>query len=223
MPTGYTDSIKDGITFEEFVLTCARAFGATITMRDDPIDKPIPDKFDPSDYHVKELTRARKNLTKINKITVGEAEKLAIADYKKEINSIKKCIEEDRMLMAQYREMLNQVKMWTPPTSEHNKLKEFMDKQITGSIEHDGMEDYYTRNPAILQTGKEWLKTQKEVAQRDIAYHTNENKKEIDRTESRTAWVKALRDSLICDKFGNEECDDCKKRFRCFTAINYKK
>jgi hypothetical protein len=35
MPTGYTDKIKDGISFEEFVLSCARQFGACISMRDD--------------------------------------------------------------------------------------------------------------------------------------------------------------------------------------------
>ena len=36
MPTGYTDKIKDGITFKEYAMGCARAFGALITMRDNP-------------------------------------------------------------------------------------------------------------------------------------------------------------------------------------------
>lgn len=33
MPTGYTSSIKDGISFENFVLKCARNFGACIAWR----------------------------------------------------------------------------------------------------------------------------------------------------------------------------------------------
>ena len=38
MPTGYTLDLYNGkdITFEEFVLKCARAFGALIDMRDEP-------------------------------------------------------------------------------------------------------------------------------------------------------------------------------------------
>lgn len=40
MPTGYTDAIKDGISFNQFILSCARAFGALITMRDEPSSVP---------------------------------------------------------------------------------------------------------------------------------------------------------------------------------------
>lgn len=40
MPTGYTADIKDGITFRDFALRCARAFGATIMQRDEDISIP---------------------------------------------------------------------------------------------------------------------------------------------------------------------------------------
>ena len=42
MPTGYTAIIEDdpNCTFEQYLMRCARAFGATVTMRDDPLDKP---------------------------------------------------------------------------------------------------------------------------------------------------------------------------------------
>jgi len=36
MPTGYTNCIKDGVTFEQFVWKCARAMGALVMMRDEP-------------------------------------------------------------------------------------------------------------------------------------------------------------------------------------------
>jgi len=37
MPTGYTADLNDGkqVTFQEFTMKCARAFGALIEMRDD--------------------------------------------------------------------------------------------------------------------------------------------------------------------------------------------
>jgi len=39
MPSGFTSDIYDGkkITFKDFTLKCARAFGACIHLRDDPI------------------------------------------------------------------------------------------------------------------------------------------------------------------------------------------
>lgn len=54
MPTGYTHKIKDGMTFKEYALRCARNFGALMDMRDDPMDAPIP-IFTPSGYHEEKL------------------------------------------------------------------------------------------------------------------------------------------------------------------------
>ena len=34
MPTGYTYKIGEGASFKEFVMACARAFGACVEMRD---------------------------------------------------------------------------------------------------------------------------------------------------------------------------------------------
>lgn len=64
MPTGYTAPIYEGkqITFPEFAMQCARAFGALIDMRDDPMDSPIPDAFVPDTYHARELVKAREQL-----------------------------------------------------------------------------------------------------------------------------------------------------------------
>lgn len=54
MPTGYTVGIADGkiTTFEQYAMTCARAFGALVMMRDDPFDAPIPEEIKVADYYV---------------------------------------------------------------------------------------------------------------------------------------------------------------------------
>jgi hypothetical protein len=222
MPTGYTASIKDGITFEEFALDCARAFGACVTMRDDPMSKPIPDSFEPSDYHTKALAQEKSNLTRLNSMTIAEAEVVAKAEYDREIKRIKKSLRESKDLMAKYSNMLRQVEAWQPPTSEHFEMKKFMMEQITSSMEHDDMTEYYTEHPPKLLNGEEWLKETIATTTRSIQYHKDEHTKEVERAKSRSGWVKALRNSLICDKFGTEICDKCEKRFRCFTVINYK-
>lgn len=197
MPTGYTADIEKGITFQQFAMGCARAFGACVEMRDDPQAKAIPDEFKPSDYHVRALREANTELENLEKLTIEEVREHALLEYEKEFERITKEIDKDRKLMGQYKAMLKQVKAWQPPTSEHVGLKEFMVSQIEGSIDFDGMGDYYRKHPAILLSGSEWLVGEKAKARRDISYHTEEHQKEIDRTNGRNQWTKDLRESLI--------------------------
>ncbi len=75
MPTGYTAILMEkGQTFQEFIMGCARAFGALIEMRDSPNDAPIPDKFEPSDYHAKRIIELREKLAKFKLMTDAEKE-----------------------------------------------------------------------------------------------------------------------------------------------------
>lgn len=197
MPTGYTVDIKKGITFEQFAMNCARAFDACVTMRDDPMDKPIPESFEPSSWHKERLDELSQELIQINRMSIGEAEEQASESFERETKKQEKAIVEDRKLMEQYNDMLRQVKQWTPPTEEHIEFKNFMIKQIEGSIESDGMVDFYVKHPPKRVMGEEWLLEKKNRIQKDINYHEVEDQKEKDRTESRNRWVKALRSSLI--------------------------
>lgn len=68
MPTGYTADVADGkITdFVEYALQCARAFGACIMLRDEPISSEIPE-FQPSDYNANALAEAEKTLSRFSR------------------------------------------------------------------------------------------------------------------------------------------------------------
>lgn len=197
MPTGYTDVIKDGITFQQFAMNCARAFGACVMMRDDPTDKPIPEKFEPSTWHKKELSKAYKELERINSLNAGEAKEEAFVEFVQEAQRQEEAITKDRKLVGQYKDMLYQVRQWQPLAADHIGLKDFMIQQIESSIKFDSMEDYYIKHAPQKLTGEQWLAMKKQEAQRDIAYHTKENDAEIERTNSRNEWVRALRESLI--------------------------
>lgn len=50
---------NENFTFPEFAMRCARNFGALIMMRDEPLDAPIPEKFEPSGYYKKEYEKAK--------------------------------------------------------------------------------------------------------------------------------------------------------------------
>ena len=61
MPIGYTSKLHDGDQpFNEFIMSCARAFGALVTMRDDPNDAPIPE-FEVSEYSVTSVKMPKMN------------------------------------------------------------------------------------------------------------------------------------------------------------------
>lgn len=197
MPTGYTADIAKGITFEQFTLNCARAFGALITMRDDPSDTPIPEEFKPrTEYHDKALKEAKVELLKLEVLTPTEAKYKAKEEYDKEVESRAKDLKENQVLMSKYKAMLKQVRAWKPPTPDHSELKNFMVQQIKSSIDHDGHGSYYENNPVILLSGEDWRKQEIARVKRSITYHTKERKEEVERCQGRTQWVKDLRASL---------------------------
>jgi len=195
MPTGYTACINDGegVTFPEFAMRCARAFGALILMRDEPWDAPIPDRFEASDYHSKELAKAQARLAEVEAWEILDAEAEAERTYIEVLSRLNQSIDEQLALHGRYQEMLAQVQVWIPPTSEHEELKEFMVKQLEESIEWDCNCDL--GEPKLL-SGPDYMAEQLGRAQRDIDYYTEQHREEIKRTKGRNEWLTALRQSL---------------------------
>lgn len=196
MPTGYTAAIADGITFDRFAMNCARAFGACVTLRDEPGGgELIPERFEPSDYHLKQLEIAQARLAELEALSLEDAELRCRADYQQAEVSRLERLQKNKDQMAAYASMLDQVNAWVPPSDEHNGLQDFMRSQIEQSIKFDDMVDYYEK-PTVLQTGEEWLEAQKLSTLKNIDYHRTEHAKEVERTEQRNEWVRLLRDSL---------------------------
>lgn len=196
MPTGYTAAVQDGtITeFREFALQCARAFGATITMRDDPMDKPIPDAFAPSDWHAKALERERKTLAELRTMSLDHAEREAKAHHEAALAEWKRRRAERQEQRLRYEAMLAEVRAWQPPSPDHVELKSFMERQLIDSIDFDCRE-HDEEEPKPI-TGPEWLAKRIKEAERMVAYHAKEHADEVERTESRNRWIWQLRQSL---------------------------
>ena len=194
MPTGYTADIKDGITFEQYAMNCARAFGALISMRDESSDTPIPEQFKPSDYHEKALKTAKAELKKLESMPLSESVRLAVKYNESKEKQRLKAIAERRSLKEKYQAMLEQVDAWVPPTKDHDDLHAFMRDQIEKSIRFDCSEDYI--QPEKRLSGEAWLAHSLDVEQNNIEYHAKEHAEEIDRTNSRNSWLQSLRESL---------------------------
>lgn len=76
MPTGYTADLTLDTPFERFAMRCARAMGACVMMRDDPMDAPIPDKWEPDDYYRKRLEDAKAKLAAAEEMPKAELQVL---------------------------------------------------------------------------------------------------------------------------------------------------
>lgn len=202
MPTGYTAKIADGIDFKTFALDCARAFSACILLRDEPGGgEAIPDAFEPSSYHAKAIDDARQELRCVEAMTDAECERESMAQWERgERARIDREVERNK-LQAAYEAMLAQVDSWTAPTADHVGLKRFMREQLETSIEFDCG---YSTNQAPKLSGAEWRANEIERASSTITYHTKHHADEVRRAAERTAWVKALRESLARGCAGEE-------------------
>jgi len=200
MPTGYTAKVATGeiSDFESFAWLCARAFGACISLRDDPMTTTRPGVFVARDYHRKALSEARSELARLVALTDDDwcaehdaAQKKVI--YDRESENAKRLEQKGR-----YETMLNAVIAWEPPTEDHVEMKSFMEKQLRESIDFDcaPVDKYYPDLPPVDQ----WKLERIESARRNIEYHEKEDAKEHERIRGRNAWIEALAESLVVER-----------------------
>lgn len=193
MPTGYTAEVCNGkiSDFPTFAMICARAFGALITMRDDPSDAAIPEAFKPSTYNADRLVEAKERLQSLYNMSNAEADEAALAAYEEARASRDKSDRERVAENARLDSMIAKVQAWIPPTEEHQEMKKFMVEQLTISKTKP-----YSWPAPVLMSGSEWRVEQIAKAKHDIEYHEAEQTKENERAAGRTKWVNELRKSL---------------------------
>lgn len=197
MPTGYTHIVaeNDNFTFPEFALRCARAFGALVMMREEPLDAPIPEKLNPSEYYRKKYEKAKTEYENFiaNPPTEDDLEKQYDEYVAKETEETNAISADKDVKRRRYNAMLLKVLKWQPPTSEHEGLKKFMIDQLHDSIDADCSE-----YQPLISNKEEWIaihrsgKYLKEI----LDYYSKQWTKEVEITNSRNQWLKELRDSL---------------------------
>ena len=142
MPTGYTAAIKDDISFEDFVLRCARAFGSCVHQIDSNASE-RPKLRTPNEYYKEKLKEAETLLETLNKMGGSNRIEYGKSEIQKDIDDFRKNMNDVILLKTKYENMLNSINNWTPPTPEHIELKKFMIDQITQSIKFDCNVSYY--------------------------------------------------------------------------------
>lgn len=196
MTTGYTAPIYDGkpITFEQFVMRCARGMMPLVGMRDCGLDAEIPQKLTPSDYHETEIAAAKAELAAAEAMTDADADHAAAWDYEQEKRLRTEAILKRADLRGRYREMLSRVSAWQAPTPHHECLKQFMIGQLEDAEAHD-CADFVWSAPK-RKTGAEYRAERIENARANIARHERELAQERENCDASNAWLAALRASL---------------------------
>lgn len=195
MSTEFTAPIYEGkeITFEQFMLRCARNFGALVSMRDEPLDAPIPDEFQPDDYHKKEVEKLQNELDNFVPPTREELEDKYQSAYNKAKADYDNKVKERKALRNRYTDMLEKVKNWQPPTSDHKNLKSFAIMQLWNSMDYDCSYSEFN-----FPDKDSWFTREfnTDHIKKSIAYHKEQYEKEVELCKERTEWVRKLKASL---------------------------
>lgn len=198
MATGYTHPVIDGkiTSLRQFVLRCARGMGATIMMRDEPLDAPIPERFEPhTSYHDEKIAAARLALATLPMLDASEADRLAGEEFDAAMAQHVKYETEEAAGRARLISLRDQTAAWETGAEG---IKDFMLEQLDMTIGKGS----WTPEPPERLTAEDWRRRALEKASRDLAYHETERAKEISRTEERNRWLATLRASLPAEEVG---------------------
>ncbi len=193
MPTGYTAAVAEGkLTAREYLLSCSRAFGALIHMRDDSFDIPIVMREE-STYHTDRLEELNRELNIFVGITANDAWNLMQNEYNQDMKHYNERIAENEETAKNYEKMLFQIRAWNPPTSDHAGLKEFAIQQIVDSIKFD---TYAPNMPNSSVDIPAWIQNKLNKINAEIKYHTEKHEEEKKRVVDANAWITSLIESL---------------------------
>ena len=197
MPTGYTDCVSKGevTDFKTYALRCARAFGACVMLRDEPMSDEIPE-FEPSDHNKKCLEEAEKQLAELNAMTAADKVAMFERESAARIKSVKEGIERKQQQLERYNAMLEKAKAFKAPTKDHAEYAKFLVSQLEESIRFDCGCDFYEKMLEEQQGFDDWCDSKLQSLVHDIQYHRKAMKEEIQRTETRNKWVRDLKASL---------------------------
>ena len=197
MPTGYTAGIENDISFEDYLLSCARAFGACDHQRNDSM-KAKPKLRDVSDHYEENILEMEAELGAIRSMNREQREKYGQELKDEYIAYAQKSFNEKVLLKNKYDAMLAKVQAWNPPTPDHANLKQFMIDQINDSIRYD-CDTAYTLEKLTEATNAKPVALVEEKAagyESSIKFYEEEWAKEKQRVEEDNRWISALYDSL---------------------------
>lgn len=199
MPTGYTYSVQNGEVTElkEFMLGCAKGFGAFIHMRDDGISPDIKYR-EVGEYYPRRLENTKREFEEFKLLSDEEIQKQLDESYERRIKEQKEGLKRFDEQKQRYLDMIDKVKEWIPPTEDHIKLKEFALEQLNSSLEFDcsdSSRNYYLQEP-FKDTVEEYRVYKIKSYLKDLEYYSKSYRDELESVEKANKWIRDLIESL---------------------------
>jgi len=194
MPTGYTHKIYDGkeVKFEEFLLSCAKNFGANYRMRDMPLGSPIVEYEADVQFYENRVKEDQEALKKLESRNLEQIQQQLDESHANMIKGYEENVKEKMELKQRYEAILNKVKEWAPPTEDHENLKTFAISQLEASINYDCL--IYDK-PEKLES-KEYIEIKKSSLEQSIKYNQDRIKDEYEKVAAANKWNRDLINSF---------------------------
>jgi hypothetical protein len=202
MPTGYTyDLLNKNLSFKDFAMLCCRNFGVTITMRDEPFDTQIPEKFEPDNHYKARLDETIEEKNKWAELSFEEKHNFLVTEKQNDLDRKAQSLKEIESQNEKLRNMAVKINRWNPP-EKFLCIKNFMLNQIEISIDST---DYYIPKQEEIdyckgKTPQSYNMLQIEEHEKgllkDMEYYVKHHIEEIQRTTERNAFLHGLRKSL---------------------------
>lgn len=173
MPTGYTSDLYDGkdVSFEDFTLSCARAFGYWVHQRDEGFDqKPRIRQVDT--YYLNSVAQDKKALRDWKAMSDDEKydQWRDYADKTEARNA--EYARETRERTARFQAMHDKVEAWDAPEGLEN-LKTFMKEQLSYDIRDEP-------TPSEVMEFDEWVDNHEQFLVRSLTYSQERLDKELE-------------------------------------------
>lgn len=199
MPNGMTQDLHDGPqTFQEFVWGAARSFGALMHLRDEPMSAAIDIEPEPieKNHHYEHLCTAIDELKGLKDDPDAAIDRHLAKLSEDGVRQAQERGKRVRRAMR-YREMLQHVLEWEPPSPEHEELKARMVNSLENSLHWD-TQAHASASPEVQASASReqlWL-GQVAFWANEVAYHYEQLQKDMERMRVRTAWLQALNESV---------------------------
>ena len=202
MPTGYTSYIKDGeiTSGKEFLKLCTRAFGIAVDLKEESLDVPTPNHFEPNPYYEKRYKDSLASREKAYSMTFEEVKEDIISKYNDNKGRAAKILKEYKDEDKKYLKVREEVEKWIPPTPEHENLKKFCLEQIDMSLntalyewcEKDINKELDTSDDTI----KKYIDILRDNADKEVNRAYEKYQAELKRVQEKNLWMKQFLDSL---------------------------
>jgi hypothetical protein len=195
MPTGYTCDVQDGkvTTLEDYAKTCARAFlWQSRDSNERDLLKLVSDETTVK-YYEKSLAEARNDLAVHEALDEAGWRKMYDAENAATLKWTMDYNERKDLERLRYTTMLEKVRAWTPPSSEHYDLKKFMIEQLESSIKFDCRDTDWNIE---LVPFASWKKTRYETIKTKVIKQEEDYNRQMSRQDGFLTWVNDLLESV---------------------------